>query len=98
MADIGVTTVGAGAKGDQGKGSVMTQYDSNRHQADMHAFVRNLPDVDRRVLMLHYAEELTVNEISVILGLPVAQVENRIAALRTIAKALLQTATLSKAG
>ncbi len=76
----------------------MTQFEMNRQHADMHAFVRHLPDVDRRVLMLHYAEELTVNEIAVILGLSVAQVENRIAALRTIAKALLQTATLSKAG
>jgi DNA-directed RNA polymerase specialized sigma24 family protein len=71
---------------------------TDRHATDMHAFVRNLPDTDRRVLMLHYAEELTAPEIAMILELGVSQVENRITALRAVARALLQTTTLSRAG
>ena len=76
----------------------MMQQDMTSHGNEMHAFVRNLPDVDRQVLMLHYAEELSAREIAMVLGLGVAQVENRIAALRAIAKAVVQTTTLSKAG
>lgn len=71
---------------------------TDRHATDMHAFVRHLPDTDRRVLMLHYAEQLTAQEIAMVLGLGVAQIENRITALRAVARALLQTTTLSRAG
>jgi len=35
---------------------MMTQHQMTPAASDMHAFVRNLPDVDRQVLMLHYAE------------------------------------------
>lgn len=76
----------------------MMQDEMTMQGTDMHAFVRNLPDVDRHVLMLHYTEELTAHEIAMILGLGIAQVENRIAALRAIAKAVVQTKTLGKAG
>jgi DNA-directed RNA polymerase specialized sigma24 family protein len=76
----------------------MTQHHMTAPASDMHTFVRNLPDVDRQVLMLHYAEELSPREIAMVLGLGVAQVENRLSALRAIARAVVGTSTLSKAG
>lgn len=39
----------------------------------------------RRVLVLHYAEDLTVSEISLVLDLPEAQVRRALADLRRLA-------------
>jgi len=77
---------------------MMTQHQMTPAASDMHAFVRNLPDVDRQVLMLHYAEDLSPREIAMVLGIGVAQIENRLAALRAIARAVVGTSILSKAG
>ncbi|MFK7960719.1 MAG: RNA polymerase sigma factor [Phycisphaerales bacterium] len=71
---------------------------SDTNDSTMHLFVQNLPDVDRRVLMLHYAEELPAADIAAILGLSVVQVETRLTALRTCAKAVMGGTRLNRAG
>lgn len=75
------------------------QHDTSPRNLDqIRTFVHGLPDIDRKILMLHYAEELDAAEVAGILRLSRAQVETRITALRTVARVVIDGVHLSKAG
>ncbi len=48
--------------------------------------VERLSLTQRRVLVLHYAEDLTVSEISMVLDVPEVQVREALEELRTLAR------------
>jgi len=63
---------------------------SGRDAAHLTAFLHSLERTDRLVLMLHYAEALTAEEIGLVLDLPENLVDGRIEGLRRRAAAFLQ--------
>ena len=54
------------------------------------SFIQSLNRAERHVLMLHYAEELTIDEISQVLDLPAPRVEAILESLRERTRAALQ--------
>ncbi len=67
----------------------MSSKDADR----LRGFVRGLPQADRYILLLSYADGLTSAEIALVLDLPVSRVESRLEVLRREAEATLRGAT-----
>jgi DNA-directed RNA polymerase specialized sigma24 family protein len=52
-------------------------------------FLQHLPQTDRYILLLHYADGLTAAEIALVLDLPLSKVQSRFEALRLQAGAMI---------
>lgn len=55
--------------------------------AALRSFLRDLPQVDRYILLLFYADGLSTAEIALVLELPQSRVESRLTALKAQAAA-----------
>jgi DNA-directed RNA polymerase specialized sigma24 family protein len=52
-------------------------------------FIRHLPQTDRYILMMHYADGLSAHEVALVLDISPSRVEARLKALRVRASQML---------
>ena len=64
----------------------------SKDAAGLHHFVTVLPQIDRYILLMFYADDLTPGEISLVLDLPQHKVEKCLAVLRDEAAAAMHAA------
>lgn len=56
-------------------------------------YIQGLPQIDRYILLLHYADELTTTEIGLVLNLAEQRVAQRLEQLRLSASAIIDAHT-----
>lgn len=63
---------------------------ASKDASSLRRFVLQLPETDRKILVLFYAEGLTLDEIRFVLDLPYEEVMTRIVTLRRQARTALR--------